>query len=82
MGRTKPLDVQSKQVGGDHYREQEIQPWDVMKSMQEPGLFEPFQFHLLFTALKYIMRCGRKDTPLEDIDKAIHYLEKLREDLR
>ena len=84
MGRTKPLDVQRKQVGGDHYREQEIQPWDVMRSMADRSsedMFTPFQWHMLFCALKYVMRCGRKGPMGEDIDKAIHYLERLKEDL-
>jgi hypothetical protein len=44
-------------------------------------MFTPFQWHMLFCALKYVMRCGRKEPVKEDIDKAIHYLEKLREDL-
>ena len=72
-----------KQVGGSHYAEQEIQPWDVMKSMQDanPERFSPFQWHLIFTALKYLMRLGRKGPPLDDINKMIHYLEKLRETL-
>ena len=74
----------SKQVGGSHYAEQEIQPWDVMQSMSgrdSANMFAPFQWHLLFTALKYVMRAGRKNDAREDVDKAIHYLEKLRDSL-
>jgi hypothetical protein len=80
----RPKDVQSKQVGGSHYVEQDIQPWDVMKSMADQfsdDMFTPFQWHMLFCALKYAMRCGRKGPAEEDIDKAIHYLERLKEDL-
>ena len=77
-------DVKSKQIGGSHYADQKIQPWDVMQSMSNrdsEDMFAPFQWHLIFTALKYLMRCGRKGPAEEDIDKAIHYLEKLRESL-
>ena len=68
-----------KQVGGDHYASLTIQPWDVMRAISEPDpdRFDPFQWHLLFTALKYAMRAGRKRPAKEDIAKCIHYLEEL-----
>jgi hypothetical protein len=57
----------SKQVGGTHYNSHRIQPWDVI---DEYGLdfYEG-------NAIKYILR--RKDGAkrVEDLDKAIHYLE-------
>ena len=78
------LSDDKKQVGGSHYAEMQIQPWDVMRSMQDadPERFLPFQWHLLFTALKYIMRAGKKGPASEDIAKAQHYLERLQEELR
>lgn len=29
--------------------------------------------------IKYVVRCGKKDDAISDINKAIHYLEMLRE---
>ena len=71
--------VGRKQVGGDHDASLAIEPWDVMRAISEPDpdRFSPFQWHLLFTALKYQMRAGRKGPAREDIAKAIHYLEEL-----
>ena len=76
--------TQRKQIGGDHYSRLHIQPWDVMQSMSDRSsedMFTPFQWHLLFTALKYIMRAGRKNSAREDIEKAMHYLETLNAQL-
>jgi hypothetical protein len=72
-------EVGYKQVGGKHYASMAIQPWDVMRAISEldPDRFDPFQWHLLFCALKYQMRAGRKGPAKEDIAKAIHYLEEL-----
>ena len=58
-----------KQVAGTHYKGA-IQPWDVVNDW---GLG-----YLDGTALKYIAR-WRKKNGLEDIKKAIHFLEKLVE---
>jgi hypothetical protein len=72
-------EVGRKQVGGYHYASLAIEPWDVMRAISEPDpeRFDPFQWHLLFTALKYLMRAGRKGPAKEDIAKARHYLEEL-----
>jgi hypothetical protein len=59
----------SYQVGGDHYKTK-FSPWDVVNDW---GLG-----YLDGTALKYIAR-WRKKNGLEDIKKAIHFLEKLVE---
>lgn len=58
-----------KQVAGTHYKGG-IQPWDCVHAW---GLG-----YLDGTALKYIAR-WRKKNGLEDIKKAIHFLEKLVE---
>lgn len=58
-----------RQVGGDHYAKHNIQPLDVID-----------EYKLDFyrgNVLKYILR--DKDNKLEDIDKAIHYLELYKE---
>ena len=64
-------ETRGKQIGGDHYVKHKIQPWDIIE-----------EYNLGFwdgNAIKYILRYKEKGNPLEDIDKAIHYLEHVRE---
>ena len=75
------MSADDKQVGGNHYKKRGIQPWDVMKTIQLSDA-DPFHEYLRFTALKHIMRVGTKGDPLEDVEKAIHFLEKLREEMQ
>ncbi len=63
-----------KQVAGTHYLK-DIQPWDVFKAWW-PNSFVPY---CLMNAIKYIMR--DKHNKVEDIKKAIHYLETAIEEL-
>ena len=59
-----------KQVSGTHYMYMEIQPAEFINKNK-----------LLFAegnAIKYICRHSRKGG-IEDIDKAIHYLEMIKE---
>lgn len=61
--------LRNKQVGGDHYKKHTIQPWDVIEA-----------YGLDFwegNALKYLLR--QKGNRVEDLQKAIHYLEKVIE---
>lgn len=54
-----------------HYVEdRKYEPIDVM---QDWGLM---QYHCLATALKYISRCGRKGDAIEDLKKAVWYLQR------
>lgn len=65
----------SRQVGGTHYKDRMIQPWDVVDAgphAQAIGFYR-------WNAIKYIMRAGDKGPAREDYEKAIHYLEKLLE---
>jgi hypothetical protein len=58
-----------KQIGGDHYKKMFIQPAKFINDNK-----------LLFAegnAIKYICRHGSKGG-LEDIEKAIHYLEMIK----
>ena len=58
------------QVGGDHYKKMAIQPAEFINKNK-----------LLFAegnAIKYICRHSSKGK-LQDIDKAIHYLEMVKE---
>lgn len=62
--------ARKRQVGGKHYTNKKIQPWDVIEANQM-GFFDG-------NALKYIMRYKEKNG-VEDLRKAIHYLERLIE---
>jgi len=53
--------------GPDHYQRGEIQPWDFIR---DQGL----NYHL-GNVIKYVCRAGHKDDALDDLQKAIHYLE-------
>ena len=63
------------QVGGDHYKSQEIQPWHAMEAWMSPDQFKGF---LRGNVIKYIARCDKKGGA-EDLKKARHYLDKLIE---
>jgi hypothetical protein len=70
------MSANDKQVGGKHY-EAEVQHWDVVKDRE--------WCYLVGAATKYLWRLGRKGGPdqkIEDVQKAIHYLEKKLEQLR
>lgn len=63
-------DANKKQVGGEHYKKFAIEVWDFIVANNIP--------YLEGNAIKYIARWRGKGG-IADIDKAIHYLEKLRE---
>jgi len=65
----------SRQVGGDHYMEAGIQPWDAMAAWLTP---EEFRGFLKGNAIKYLARANRKGKQ-QDIEKAKHYLDKYME---
>lgn len=58
------------QVGGNHYKQQAIQPWDYIAA-NDLGYFEG-------NVIKYVSRWKDKGG-VEDLRKAKHYLEKLIE---
>ena len=63
------------QVGGTHYKDKAVQPWDVVDTWpleQRIGAYR-------HGALKYVMRMGTKDENVQEIKKAVHYLQKLIE---
>ena len=57
---------QAKQVGGNHYKETTLQPWDVISAWS----LDPW----LANVVKYVQRHQRKNGK-EDLEKAVHYLE-------
>lgn len=58
------------QVGGSHYKDKDIQPWDVINAWGM-GFFDG-------NALKYLARFRNKGG-VEDLRKARHYIDKLIE---
>lgn len=70
------MSANNHQVGGDHYRAMDIQPWDAMQSWMTSAEFRGF---LRGNAIKYLARCDKKGAPVEDLRKARHYLDKLIE---
>ena len=64
-----------RQVGGSHYKDMPMQPWDVMEAVLTP---EEFRGFLRGNVIKYSMRAGRKEGS-DDLEKARHYMQKLKE---
>ena len=67
--------ARDKQVGGDHYKDMGVEPWDVVDTWPMEQRIGAYRHG----ALKYLMRMGSKDERVQEIKKAIHYLEKLVE---
>lgn len=65
--------VRDTQVGGSHYRQHNIQPWDAMESWLSE---EEFCGFLRGNIIKYIARYRDKGG-VQDLKKAAHYLDKL-----
>ena len=72
--------VRETQVGGGHYTSTTLQPWDVMSAWQHPDQ-GPFEGFLWGNALKYLQRYRRKGKPVQDLEKAKHYIEQLLREL-
>ena len=53
--------------GPTYYRRGSIQPWDFVR---DQGLY----FHL-GNVIKYVCRAGHKFDDIDDLEKAIHYLQ-------
>lgn len=63
------------QVGGSHYKDMPVQPWEVMEAVLTRQEFIGF---LRGNVIKYSMRAGRKEGS-DDAAKARHYMQKLNE---
>lgn len=63
------------QVGGSHYKQMPVEPWEVMESVLT---YEEFIGFLKGNIIKYSMRAGRKEGS-DDTGKALHYIQKLKE---
>ena len=65
----------AKQIGGDHYKNMGVEPWDVVDTWPTEQRIGAYRHG----ALKYLMRMGSKDEQLQEIKKCGHYIEKLIE---
>lgn len=64
------------QVGGNHYKDMAVTPWEVMEKVLTYGEFVGF---LKGNIIKYSLRAGRKAGAADDAEKAKHYMQKLKE---
>ncbi len=64
------MSADTKQVGGSHYKDKAVQPWDYITSN---GLG-----YLEGNVVKYVSRYKEKNG-VQDLEKARHYLDKLIE---
>jgi hypothetical protein len=65
-----------QQVGGSHYKDLDITPWEVMEAVLT---YEEFIGFLKGNVIKYAIRQGKKAGADDDAEKAKHYLAKLDE---
>lgn len=65
------MNANEQQVGGNHYKEKKIQPWDFITA-NNMGFLEG-------NIIKYVSRHKEKHG-VEDLKKARHYLDKLIEE--
>lgn len=61
------MDANDYQIGGNHYKI-EYEHWDFVVDIKCP--------YLPAIALKYVSRWRDKGRPIEDLRKALHYLQK------
>jgi hypothetical protein len=73
-GGTGGVRPEDRQVGGDHYKRMDVQPWQAMRAWMPR---EEFLGFLRGNAIKYLARAGSKGPVREDLEKARHYLDAL-----
>lgn len=69
------MTARDTQIGGSHYKDKSVQPWQAMEAWMSREQFIGF---LRGNAIKYLARCDDKGG-VEDIRKAHHYITKLIE---
>ena len=67
--------ARDRQVGGAHYLDKQVQPWDAMESWMTEEQYKGF---MLGNVIKYIARFQDKGGKI-DLEKAQHYLDKCLE---
>jgi hypothetical protein len=65
----------NRQVGGDHYKSLKVQPWEAMAAWMSEEAFAGFLHGCI---IKYMARYHNKGG-VQDLEKAMHYLQKLVE---
>jgi hypothetical protein len=60
-------EVESKQVGGDHYKKYAIQPMEFFHKNNIPAA--------IAFAMKYFLRYKDKGTPVQDLEKGVHCIQ-------
>lgn len=68
----------NEQVGGTHYLNMPIQPWEAIKAWRGK---EAFIEYLYGEVISYIARAGHKGAALEDLQKAQHVLSVLIDEM-
>ena len=63
------------QIGGSHYKDMQVQPWQAMEAWLTP---EEYRGYHKGVAIGYLAREQQKGG-LQDIEKAIHHLHRLVE---
>ena len=66
------VDTDAYQVGGSHYTDKAVQPWQAMEAWMTEDQFKGF---MLGNVIKYIARFQDKGGK-NDLEKAKHYLDK------
>ena len=77
VGEWIKVDSLDKQIGGDHYRSQKIQPFEYTYAIY--GI-EGLRASVHTKVNKYMTR--DKGTPIQDLQKAIHCMEILLDKLQ
>lgn len=77
----EPVKPDTRMIGGSHYLETQFTPWDIIESWCHPDQ-TPMEVYLWGNALKYLHRYRRKNKPVDDLEKAIHYLERAIEEIK
>ena len=73
------MNADDVQVGGSHYQDMPVQPWDAMAAWMTGDQFEGY---LLGSAIAYLARYNANAVGKGgrvDLEKARHYLDKLIE---
>lgn len=65
------MPANARQVGGDHYGSNDFKHWDWVLSIGLPYL----EAH----ATKYLTRWDKKGQALPDLEKTLHFIEKIKE---
>lgn len=71
----EPVTALDGQVGGSHYKDMGVQPWEAMEAWLTP---EEYRGYHKGVAIGYLAREQQKGG-LQDIEKAIHHLQRLVE---